>query len=464
MRATLRHLVVAALFCLTAGPALAQGSPTNPECLDSSCGKPHEEGGGCGCGCGGSVWVAYTDDGTTLAYADDADGDGVSDVTDNCPFAANRDQLDSDGDGIGDACDNCPHVANHDQKDTDGDGMGDACDSDMDNDGVANADDNCPTVPNKDQKNTRAEKGYSNPAECVIDGKSAGDACCDDIDGDGVLNGQDTCPAVPNPVQSEIPAGAVCTQDSDGDGVNDAQDNCPSVPNADQKNTRKELAGSSYDVSKDSCHGAGDACCNDSDGDGIDNTKDNCPLVPNPDQADSDRDGKGDACDPLFCFVTDPANPDNCLDPRKPFQLSSGPQLSARKGEAVRLPLFANRNGVGIQYSWTVKSRPQGSSAAITSPLGAVSASRSWQYIYPNSEVPTFTADADGTYELQLSGTLVFDDKVYPASKTAASTLILKISDGSSAPTGSSGCSVGLGAPIPLAALALLGLRRRRKA
>jgi len=35
----------------------------------------------------------------------DADGDGVPDANDNCPFAPNPDQLNADGDGAGDACD-----------------------------------------------------------------------------------------------------------------------------------------------------------------------------------------------------------------------------------------------------------------------------------------------------------------------------------------------------------------------
>ncbi|MBE2250007.1 MAG: thrombospondin type 3 repeat-containing protein, partial [Myxococcus sp.] len=128
-------LVASLTVALSAAPALAQlGNGTNPECLDPECGKPKEQGGGCGCGCGCgcSVWVAYTDDGKTLAYTDDADGDGKADSVDNCPFASNRDQIDADGDGVGNTCDNCSAISNFSQLDTDGDGMGDTCDSDLD--------------------------------------------------------------------------------------------------------------------------------------------------------------------------------------------------------------------------------------------------------------------------------------------------------------------------------------------
>jgi hypothetical protein len=40
--------------------------------------------------------------------ADDGDGDGVADSSDNCPDIANTSQTDSDGDGLGDLCDPCP--------------------------------------------------------------------------------------------------------------------------------------------------------------------------------------------------------------------------------------------------------------------------------------------------------------------------------------------------------------------
>lgn len=420
-----------------ASPALAQD---NPECLGSQCGKPKEEGGGCGCGCGGSVWVAYTDDGDTLAYGDDADGDGKADGQDNCPFVANRDQLDTDNDKVGDACDNCPAVANADQLDTDGDGKGDACDDDKDGDTVLNDADNCPLIPNASQKNTRKELGGSDPCN------GAGDACCDDMDGDGVLNSADNCPLVPNSDQS-IPAGATCSLDSDGDGIVDSQDNCPFVANSDQKDTDGDKTG--------------DACDLDKDGDTVPNAKDNCPDLANTKQEDDDHDGIGNVCDSYFCYVVDPAdkaNMDKCLDPKKPFQVSAGQALTVKAGETVRLPLYANRNNLRIDYSWTVKTRPSGSSAAISSPKGTVSSSYNFEFVYPNGQVPTFVADQTGDYEFQLAATLGTTDPVYNTTPTATAVTKLTAGDGSSA----SGCSVVWGAPLPGALLALLALRRRR--
>ncbi|KAK7878741.1 hypothetical protein WMY93_034297, partial [Mugilogobius chulae] len=63
---------------------------------------------------------------------EDADGDGIKNVEDNCRLVPNKDQQNSDSDSFGDSCDNCPTVPNPDQKDTDSNGQGDACDQDID--------------------------------------------------------------------------------------------------------------------------------------------------------------------------------------------------------------------------------------------------------------------------------------------------------------------------------------------
>jgi hypothetical protein len=64
----------------------------------------------------------------------DTDGDGVPDLVDTCPAAANPGQQDGDRDGRGDVCDNCPAASNATQADGDLNGVGDAC-QDVDLDG-----------------------------------------------------------------------------------------------------------------------------------------------------------------------------------------------------------------------------------------------------------------------------------------------------------------------------------------
>jgi hypothetical protein len=404
------------------------------ECFDPACGTPEEEGGGCGCGCGCSVWVAMTDDGVTLAYTDDADGDGRADQRDNCPFSSNRDQADVDGDGVGNSCDNCADASNSAQFDTDGDGRGDSCDADLDGDNVANDIDNCAAIPNADQKRT-------NPAAQL------GDVCNNDDDLDGILDGQDNCPRVSNPTQSLTGIDqSLCNVDLDGDNVGDNFDNCPGAQNPAQTDTDSD--------------GIGDVCDLDRDNDGIMNEADNCGLVRNRTQTDDDGDGLGDNCDPLFCMVVNQADPDKCLNPRLPFEVSGGGQIALKKGEKFRLPLFANREGAAIEYQWTVLTRPMGSSSAIVNPKGAVSTSRHYQYAYVDGAVPSFTADVDGDYVLQLSANLVFPDRAYPEASTSTSDLRLRAEPA----VGSMKCSVG-GAEASLMGLALAGLaliRRRR--
>jgi hypothetical protein len=391
--------LVVGLALAWAAPALAQNSD-NPECLGTNCGAPQEEGGGCSCSCGCSVWVSYTDDGQTLSYTDDADGDGKSDGNDNCPFVANRDQADTDGDGVGDACDNCPTVANPDQRDTDGDGKGDACDDDKDGDGILNVNDNCP--------------GIYNPNQLDTDGDGLGDACDPDDDNDGIPDAQDHCPRYYDPSNPVSVPGIQCVVDTDGDGVDDARDNCPTVYN--------------------------------------------------PNQHDDDGDGIGDACDPRYCVVVDPSNPNACLDPNAAFAVSGGGKVALKHGTPFRLPLFANRNNVAITYTWTVTKRPAGSTVTVRNPIGAVTSSRHWLYAYSdNSGKPIFEPDVDGDYELQLVAKMVTPDARYPGVQQAQAALTVSVQPGASA---SSGCTaLPLGAPAAGLALAALGLlvRRRRQ-
>jgi hypothetical protein len=158
--------------------SLAPGSP-----LLSACGfTPSDILLGSIIGCilalpSGPAGLLPTDNIDALAMNVDSDDDFIASPCDNCPSAANNDQIDSDGDAVGDACDNCVADPNTLQLNSDGDLFGNVCD-------------NCPSVANDGQVDGDAD--------------TVGDAC-------------DNCPAIANLSQS----------DTDGDGAGDVCDPCP---------------------------------------------------------------------------------------------------------------------------------------------------------------------------------------------------------------------------------------------
>ncbi len=258
----------------------------------------------------GSSGAAYV---VTTGLTPDDDGDGVSDLSDNCPLIPNASQDDGDADGRGDACDNCLGLSNPSQADADGDGDGDVCDncpnkynptqSDSDGDTLGDACDNCPLVSNLDQADGDGD-GRGNVCDNCLTTPNPSQG---DLDGDGLGNECDNCFNVPN----------IDQLDGDSDGVGDVCDNCLIFPNSNQANADGDPAGDLCDncptIFNDQTDGdgdnVGDVCDNcpanantnqaDADTDGVGDVCDNCPSTPNPGQEDADSNGIGDACEGL---------------------------------------------------------------------------------------------------------------------------------------------------------------------
>ena len=202
-------------LCCPAQGRSCRWDGTAPFC-DGEC-KSHEKqstppentSSGASCWTGSKVYCCLASTGTvtgplTSTPPAETDGDGVVDSHDNCPFAANPNQVDTDADHHGDACDNCPFAANLNQLDTDFDTQGDACDDDDDGDGCKDADDQHPTQSSvKVATYTPGPLCSSDAAGPVYGYEGA------DTDRDGMLDCKDS--------------------DDDNDGITDAQDPCTTV-------------------------------------------------------------------------------------------------------------------------------------------------------------------------------------------------------------------------------------------
>jgi Thrombospondin type 3 repeat len=210
--------------------------------------------------------------------------------------------VDTDADGIANTCDNCPSAANANQLNWDEDSLGDICDPDIDGDGVANGAD--------------AVQCAFTPLGQAVDANGCSQAQVDQ-DFDGVCDpgkssptwctGTDNCPTSHNPTQANVvhpltPPGDAC-EDPDVDGWADDVDNCPDNNNPFQEDGDQDGLGNLCDIL--GCSMDPD-CDNDNVSDGrldpdgggpILAGPDNCPITPNTNQLNQDADNLGNACD-----------------------------------------------------------------------------------------------------------------------------------------------------------------------
>lgn len=297
-----------------------------------------------------SITASQAGDGNYNAAADvsrsftvqgDGDSDGIADGSDNCPAAANADQLDTDGDGEGDACDSDDDndgvddasdafpLDDSEWQDSDSDGTGDNADTDDDNDGVADSEDAFPLDPTETVDSDGDGVGdngdaFPNDATETVDTDSdgIGDNTDTDDDDDGIpdryetLRGLDPLDAYDadydldadgysNIIEyrfgselndyDSVPDYSLLDSDSDGDTVSDVADTF------------------SVDVSEfidTDGDGTGDSADMDDDDDGLIDSLDEMPLDAN-ESLDSDGDGVGDNSDAFPNDATETVDTDS---------------------------------------------------------------------------------------------------------------------------------------------------------
>ena len=180
----------------------------------------------------------------------DSDGDGISDLSDNCPntpisdtadsTGCGQSQIDSDGDGVMNSMDNCPNTMP--QQSVNAQGCS-ASQRDSDGDGINDSTDLCPnTLPN-----------------AIIDSNGCSTSQIDS-DNDGVNDNVDICPNTFVGSQVDSNGCAPSQKDSDSDGIADSFDQCPNTP----FNTVVDSTG--CDISSS---GSSNGTTDDSDSDGL---------------------------------------------------------------------------------------------------------------------------------------------------------------------------------------------------
>ena len=301
--------------------------------------------------CSGEVDEGYPDgdgDGLADCVDGDDDDDGVSDAQDNCPLAANPEQVNSDSDLLGDACDpdddndgdpdasdcapadptvfagqaescdgvdnDCNGATDEGYGDHDGDDLVDCLDPDDDDDGDPDGSDCRPFDPAIFHGQIETCNGVDDDCDALVDEGSAdfdGDGLADCVDGDddndGDPDGSDC-----QPMNPAVNAGApeLCNGvdddcdglydegygDHDGDDLADCVDPDDDEDGIPDGGDNCPTLSNVEQVDNDE-DGIGDACDGDDDNDGVADDEDNCPKVANATQANSDGDAAGDACD-----------------------------------------------------------------------------------------------------------------------------------------------------------------------
>ncbi|MHC4389284.1 MAG: thrombospondin type 3 repeat-containing protein [Planctomycetota bacterium] len=189
-----------------------------------------------------------------VVHATDSDGDGISDLLDNCPFVYNPGQEDSDMQPLEFGC---------------GDGY---CDWPEDSDW-------CPQDCH---------------AYCLPYASECGNGGCE----------TESCWP-----ESYLSCPSDCPPPAESDGYGDVCDNCPNHFNPDQLDSDSDTVGDDCD----NCPNDFNPDQLDFDSDAVGDDCDNCPETYNPRQADADGDGLGNACDE-DCPNLDELSPVNMLD------------------------------------------------------------------------------------------------------------------------------------------------------
>ena len=212
---------------------------------------------------------------------------------------------DADGDGYSDNSDNCPMIANAGQEDMDSDGLGNVCDPDADEDGILNDDDACdgPAV-NWDASVWTDDIDMDGCRDIDED---------DDDDQDGVVDTSDPCTGVlfklnwtSNVVNDNDVDGCHDSEedaDDDNDGIDDTSDlTCPrgyanwGLPDGSGGHTHNNSA----DFDTDGCHDDVEDLDDDNDGinelDGQGVVLDRCPKGMLGWVSDITLDHDGDGC------------------------------------------------------------------------------------------------------------------------------------------------------------------------